>query len=223
VKYSFLSSTRVSQQHMLLRLSTLFLLCVLSLTSCTFAVIRPIDEDTVAKAGFNALAYVDGIWDLQLIPTIRQEAVDYQTILAAIDKDKDAAIKQYGHRSGTGSYSFMVKGEAKAVSVDTKSRAGILNIEFAPYDGSAPAKIGIGPVIAGNAVRDAVGFIQFNDFTNQLDFADVTKELNKRVSTVVVKQVDMATISGKTISFYGAFTLDDRAKIVITPVILEAK
>lgn len=201
----------------------ILLLCATLLSSCTLAVIRPINEDTAAKAGFNAVKYVDDLWVSKLIPTIQKEAVDFQTILAAIDKNKDAAIKQYGHRSGTGSYSFMVKGEVKAVSVDTTSRAGILNVEFAPYDGSTPAKIAIGPVIAGNAVRDAVGFIQFNDFTNQLDFADVSKELNKRVTNVVVKQIDLNTISGKMISFYGAFTLDDRTKIIITPIILEAK
>ena len=204
-------------------MGSLFALIGLFLTSCTLLTIRPIAEDQAAKAGFNAVGYVDGIWDSKLIPAIKAQSIDYQTLLKQIDKDKDAAIKEFGKRSGTGSYSFMVKGEGKVINVDTTSRAGVMNLELPPFDGSAQVKMAIGPVIMGNAVRDGVGFIQFNDFTNQLDFADVTKELNKRVSNVVIKQIDLTTIAGKTLTFYGAFTLDDRNKIVITPVILEAK
>ncbi len=38
----------------------------------------------------------------------------------------------------------------------------------------------IGPIIRGNSIRDAASFINFDDFKNQVQFARLSKELNKK-------------------------------------------
>jgi predicted lipoprotein len=72
-------------------------------------------------------------------------------------------------------------------------------------------------------LRDALPFICFNDFVNQLEFADVSKALHQRVMDEVISKTDLASAVGKTINFAGAFTLSDISKIVITPVKLEVQ
>jgi predicted lipoprotein len=82
----------------------------------------------------------------------------------------------------------------------------------------------IGPVIQGYSVRDAVGFIRFEQFTNQIEFADVADQINNRLYEQVLKNIDFNTVQGKTLSVYGAFTLDKGlSRLVITPVIIEVK
>jgi predicted lipoprotein len=192
-------------------------------TACTLATVRTIEEDRIAKEGFNAERYVNEIWDSQLMPEFQENAVEVTDILAQIDADEDAAIQAYGNRSGTGAYSFLIYGDAQVLEVDLESRIGLMSLDFAPYDSEPDANMAIGPVIRNrnNAVRDAVGFIQFNDFVNQTEFAGVGSAIKDRILRDVISALDLDSIEGKTIHFYGAFTLDDRSDIEIVPVTLE--
>jgi predicted lipoprotein len=208
-----------------LNIYSVMVLTVLMLTSCTFATVRSLDEDEEAKAGFNAADYVDGIWESQIIPTIQENAIDINELLTLIDTSEETAIEQYGARSGTGSYSFMVRGEAQVLSLNTDSRIGSMTIDLAPFDGTPDAEMAIGPVIRNrnNAVRDAVGFIQFNDFVNQTEFADVSTAIKDRILQDVITPLDLESLIGKTIYFYGAFTLDNRDDLEIIPISIEVQ
>jgi predicted lipoprotein len=74
-----------------------------------------------------------------------------------------------------------------------------------------------GPVIAGTAIRDAVGFIDFSQFTNQIDYANVSTELNNHVKTDVVAELDRAALTGKAVTFEGAFSLLTPTVISVVP------
>ena len=195
----------------------------LPMVSCKIATVRSIDEDKEAKAGFNPNNYVDSIWDSELIPTFREEAVEITDLLGQIDANQNKAIQDHGHRSGTGAYSFMTFGEAVVLAYAVDLRIGTLSLDFAPFDGTADATMLVGPLIPrrNDAVRDAVGFIRFNDFVNQTEFAEVSNALKDHVLSDVVAVIDPATITGKTINFYGAFTLVDASEIEIVPVSIE--
>jgi predicted lipoprotein len=204
-------------------------LLAVSLASCVPWTIRPIEGASGAqggvvpgKPGFNAQAYVDSIWTSQVLTTTQEKAADLPAVLAALKADPEAAKKKYGHHEGQRPYNFLVKGEAKVLAVDTASRSGSLKIDLAPADGQADAVIQIGPVIKGTALRDALPFIQFNQFTNQLEYADVSNQLNDRVVNDVARKVDAASLQGKTIDFQGAFALGPK-DVLITPVKLQAK
>jgi len=197
------------------------LLCVVLFSGCTFATIRTIEEDRLAKEGFNATNYVTGIWDSDFMPTLSENATEITQLLEEIDADEDAATEDYGNRTSSGPFSFMVQGEAQLLALNRESRVGLGELDLAPFDGEADVFLAIGPVLRGNALRDAVGFIEFNDFTNQVEFAQVSDALKDRVDSDVLGAVDLDGLVGETIQFLGAFTLDDRDEIVIMPVQLE--
>jgi predicted lipoprotein len=117
----------------------------------------------------------------------------------------------------------MTFGEARVVVVNTESRIGMMTLDFAPYDGEIDASMAIGPVIRGRdtSLRDAVGFIQFNDFTNQTEFAQVSDALKDRILATVLSELDLENIAGRTISFYGTFMFSDRNDLEIVPVTVE--
>jgi predicted lipoprotein len=190
-------------------------------SGCTLATVRSLDEDAEAKEGFSAEDYIDGIWESEFIPTLNENAIETSELLQAIDQDEDEAIDEYGSRAGTGNYSFMVKGEARVLSVNRESRVGLAPMDLPPFDGEADVFLAIGPVLRGNALRDAVGFIEFNDFTNQVEFAQVSNALTDRVKDDVLASVDIDALVGETIEYVGAFTLEERDEIVIMPVSIE--
>ena len=78
-------------------------------------------------------------------------------------------------------------------------------------------------MIAGTALRDAVGFINFSDFNNQLDYADVATRLNDRVRTDVLAQLpeDRKALEGVKVTFSGAFSALIPGTAMIVPVTLE--
>jgi len=212
-----------------LRPALLALLAV-ALVGCAPWTIRPIAAPGSTQAGgiipgkadFSAKAYVSSIWASQVLPTVQAQAADLSTVLAALKASPEAAKQKYGHREGQRPYNFLVKGEAKVLAVDTASRSGTLKLDLAPGDGQPDATIQIGPVLKGTSLRDALPFIQFNQFTNQLAYADVSNELSDHVLKDVIGALDLAGLQGKTIEFAGAFTLGG-STVLITPVKLQAK
>jgi predicted lipoprotein len=204
----------------------LLLASLLTLTACKPWTIRPIEskeqKPAAAAREFNADAYVDSIWESKLVPLVIEKAVDLSTLLSAFDADLEAARKQYSSGDAGGTAHFIVKGEGRVSRVNASSQNRTVALSLPNYQGKAEVVLQVGPVFRGTALRDAIGFIQFNQFVNQLQFADVGNKLNDRVATAVVKDFDLATAQGQQLGFYGAFTLSDRSKIVITPVKLEA-
>ncbi len=184
------------------------------------SVVRTIAEDELIKKGFDPVSYVDKIWESKILPTIRNDSEEITFILDELFENKEIAEEKYGSRSGTGSYSFMVNGTGEITTLNTKSRVGTLAIELdKKYD--AQIFITIGPVIKKDSVRDAVKFIKFNDFVNQLDFAEVSRIIKTRVLNEVIGPLNIKDIEGKTINFEGAITFDRKDKIFITPTNLE--
>ena len=184
------------------------------------SVIRTVEEDELIKKGFDAKAYVENIWESKIIPTISEEAEDITFILDELFKNKEVTEEKYGGRSGTGSYSFMIKGKAEITSLNTASRVGTLSIKLEKqYD--SEIFITLGPVIKKDSIRDAVKFIKFNDFVNQLDFADVSRIIKVRVLNEIIGPLNLKEITGKNINFEGAITFDRKDKIYITPTKIE--
>ncbi len=211
------------------------LVLISALSSCTFATVRTLKEDKAAKQGFSGEDYVAQIWESKVLPTYQEQAQDLPTLLALIASNQQSAITQFGHRSGTGPYSFMVKGEGKVTTLDTTSRTGILLVDLNPPDGTPDATLIIGPLIKISqraAVRDAVGFVEYGNFVNQQEFADVANAMGDRIVPIIaaalgaenadaIRTLDPASIEGKTISFTGAYSLEKPDEVIIVPVDLK--
>ena len=201
----------------LLLFSLIIILFIFILYSYFFAsVIRTVEEDELIKKGFDPVSYVENIWDSKIRTTIHNDSEEITFILDQLFKNQELAEEKYGHRSGTGSFSFMVHGKAVVESLNKKSRVGTLGIKLEKkYD--AEIYITIGPVIKKDSIRDAVKFIKFNDFVNQLDFADVSRVIKVRVLNEIIGPLNLKEITGKKINFEGAITFDRNDKIYITP------
>lgn len=196
------------------------------------AVVTPIDAPKSSKAGDlgsssaaskDQTSLVDQIWDGKLFPTVKEKAVALDTLLAELAIDPEATGKKYGYKVG-GPYNFLVKFEGKVTAVNTESRVGKVTLDVAVKSTPKPSVIlQIGPIIQGYSIRDAVGFITFEQFTNQIEFADVADQINTRLYEQVLKKIDFKGSAGKNLAVYGALTLDDPANLVVTPLIVEIK
>jgi predicted lipoprotein len=219
----------------LLLLALLGGVLLVSLTGCTLWTVRSLHPAAgtagapltggiePGKPGFSAVAYVDSIWQSKVLPTVQERGTDLPTLLAALKADPAAAKQAYGHREGQRPYNFLVKGTGKVLTVDTSSRSGTIKVDLVPEDGTPDATIQVGPVLRGTSLRDALPFIQFNMFTNQLEYADVSNQLSDRVLKDTIGTLDVPGLQGKTVTFQGAYTLDESGSVLITPVLLQAK
>lgn len=191
------------------------------------ATVKPISEAKSLAAvmgggvAFDRAKYVDGIWDSRLVPTVEEKSVDLDILVQALEKNADQAGKTYGNNVG-GADNFLVRFSGTVMAVDTQSETGSITVSVPYKGGTLPVTVLIGPIILGTALRDAVGFITFEQFTNQIQFGGVSDALNDRVMKDVVSKIDPKSISGKKVSIDGAFTYDgsDAHDLQVTPVVV---
>lgn len=212
---------------------TVLSLFVLLAVSCT---IVPDKEDSADKTDkldiyfvsdkFNPDEFVEKAWDSKIVPYFREKSLPIGEVLAALAKDPKTAGEKFGYREkAEGSpWNFRVKGKGKIVGVNTESRASTVDVDLESCDGVADLAIQIGPVIKDTGIRDAVDFISFTNFTNQLEFARLSNACNKKVNEAVLSSLDRENLMGRDVEFYGVFTqLQDSGLVRLTPVILEVK
>lgn len=214
---------------------TLLLLFALVLTACT---IRKIDDNADKKSdmyatwektgtGFDSVKYVDANWESKIIPAFINDSTEISLVLKGLTADLNSTIKKYGYRKEEDSVEtfFKVKGLGRVLTYNDSSRIGLLEIDLEPADGTVDVFIQVGPVLKRTEIRDSLSFIKFTDVGNQLQFASLSDELNKRVLDYTLKEINLPEVVGKTIEFYGVFSIDseniDMEKIIITPVIVK--
>ena len=228
---------RLGLPHIPQMLVILTAIMVFLITGCT--IVEDKKEEEAQKKGkkieiyfvdeeFNPDKIVNNIWESRLIPSFDEKAVGIDVLLKALAEDSQKACEKYGYSETIEitAYNFMTKGEGKVIAANTESRNRTLDVDVAPFDDRADVRIQIGPVIRGTAIRDALDFISYGDFRNQLEFARLSNAINARVVKTVTNKVDTATVSGKMIKFFGAFTIRDASNpgtITITPVKLDVR
>jgi len=185
-------------------------------------VVRPLPGHEATGAGSQpaeskAAQFVDGCWG-KLVPLFEEKAQDIAKVLPEIHADPNAAGEKYGRREATNPYNYMVKGTGKVTEINTTSAAGTAIVEVPGLDEKVALQIG--PVVRGTALRDATGLVSFNEFSNQLDYADVSKEMNTRALKTAFAVDPAVSLAGKSVTFYGAFTFDPHSKspVLVTPV-----
>lgn len=104
-------------------------------------------------------------WTPKVLPAAHANALDW------------TALKQaQGQVKGIDGKSVYTKFSGKVTAVDTDGLERRLTLSV----NGEPVALQLGPIVKGNAVRDAAGFLRFEDFKNQVQFAQVAKALNKR-------------------------------------------
>ncbi len=169
-------------------------------------------SDVFSPAAFGAAEF----------PRIRsfviERAVDAKTLAEAVVADKAAAMEEYGVAAGIGAAIPVA-----FTGVVGEGKSGVYEVVV---DGM-PAEIGIrvqtGPAINGTELRDATGDIAFGQFTNQIEYQNAGAALNKEMKTQVLADIDNKTLTGKTISVVGVFTLVNPKNWLVTPVELKVQ
>jgi predicted lipoprotein len=194
---------------------------VLLLVAIGFATeYRPIDAPHAAtQQAFDPAAFAAQTYEPQVVPEIQRSAVELPVLLPALATDPEAAGEQYGRRPGTGPYNYAVRGSGVAGNV----RNGLLPVTVPGVPDGTNVYVQVGPAINGTALRDAVGFITFGQFLNQVEYADAATALNEAMKQRVLAGLDPASLSGKTVSFVGAYTALTPTTVTITPVELQVR
>jgi predicted lipoprotein len=178
---------------------------------------RDVDAPPITAGGreaFDPAKFGRDTFAPKLVPELEKRAVPLGALLPALADDPDATSEKYGKREGTSPYSFAVSGTGVAGKVES----GLMPVRIKDVPKDTRVSVQVGPAINGTALRDASGFVSFNQFINQVDYADAATALNDEVKARVLKGVDAEALEGRRISFIGAFTLVTPAVVTVTPV-----
>lgn len=161
-------------------------------------VVAPLDGEGKPSLGpqrFDAEAFAARVWDERL-PS---------HIAAAVSLAQASSAPAF------------LKGEGVVVSVDTSSRVGVAMVDIDPQDGEADVTLSLGPVVTGSALRDALG-LAFADFDTQVQYANVSANLNRRAIAASPLLAAPQALEGKRVSFVGAGTTSAGGGVRLTPV-----
>ncbi|MFE8049620.1 DUF2291 family protein [Brenneria goodwinii] len=180
-----------------IRLSTL-LLSVWMLSACTVVDLdengKPIiPADPSAAPSYNNMtpdSIADQLWQPKLLPLAQQQALSWEEL-----KKTQASLADNGSKAVYARFSGQV------IRLDRESREGRLAINV---QGETVA-LQLGPIVKGNAIRDAAGFIRFEDFKNQVQFAQLARSMNKKAIQNLPEIDD--SWQGKSIRVLAALTL----------------
>lgn len=170
----------------------------LLLTACTVVDLdengKPIlPADPNAKASFDNQTpqqIAQQTWQVRVIDAAHQHALDTTALAAQM---KTPAATPHG---------VFVRLTSQVERVDTSNeREQQLVVSL----NGQPLEIQTGPVVRGNAIRDATGF-KFEDFTNQVQFAQLSRAYNREAVKHLPK-IDASWV-GKPVTVLMAVTIN---------------
>jgi len=175
--------------------------------------------DSANSTAFNPDKMVAEIWPSKVIPYLQQKAGPFAEVHALAKTDQAAAGAKYGNakKQANSPWTFAVRVEGKVVAANTQSRAATIDVDV-DGDGKADARVQIGPAMRGTALRDSLDFVQFNDFTNQIDFAQFGKAFNAYADKTVLSLLPRDGLEGRTAKVLGAYTIEGGQDLpLVTP------
>lgn len=201
---------------------------VLAVTCSTLQgckIISIADETAAAQAkGAGITDRAAEAWSGEGAAYFAKAAKPATQVLPAIRTNLDEAGKAFGYRQAAegAPWTFVVSGSGTVKAKNTQSRAGTLVVALDGADPATDVTLQIGPVMRGNAVRDSLPFISFENFENQLDYADMGKALNAE-ALKAIEGPAAALEAGAKVDFVGVISLSSASeKVLITPVSLKA-
>ncbi|MEJ5902289.1 DUF2291 family protein [Ochrobactrum teleogrylli] len=201
--------------------SIVVLACGVALSGCKI-IKTPTAEEAAAARGdnFNPDRSVANIWDSKVKPFFAEKTVTLDEVMTAANTDADAAGNKFGHREkqGNAPWTFATRLEGTVVGAETKSRAAYVDVD-SNGDSKADARVQIGPTVRGTAIRDSLSFVNFNEFRNQIEWAQFGKSFNIRVNDEVLSKLPRENLVGMKVKASGAFAMPSKGQLpLFTPV-----
>lgn len=190
--------------------------------SCRFvptAEVQALASGPGTEAAFDPDKQVASIWTSKVIPYFERKAAPLAEVRDLVAKSPDEAGAKFGYRpTNDAPWTFAVRLDGTIIAADTESRAATLSIDTTGA-GKPDAIVQIGPALRGAAIRDALSFISFNDFTNQIDFARFGKAFNTHVNRELLEKLPRDGLVGRKATVVGAWPLTSPSETpFITPV-----
>jgi predicted lipoprotein len=184
--------------------------------------IRKLNEVKAASVSkkFNAEKYSDTFWKQKLIPGL-DKAIEINELTNLLKNNSENTFNTYAHALGIGNLQyFLVKGEGKITSVDENDVSELIKTV------SSKNMIKIATeYVYGNAVCDASGLINMNEFDHTMDFNNVSAGINKIIRTEVLPAFKAKVKKGDVVQFVGAIELNKKHlnldDIEVTPIDLK--
>jgi len=197
----------------------IILIVIMATVAYNSVYFKKLDEVNASRSAkqFNAAAYAQTFWTTKLIPNL-DKAIDITQLTTMLSTNASKTFDTYSHALGIGNLRyFLVKGEGTIASVNEDD----VSILLQP-DTSRQILTLATEYIFGNAIRDATGLVNVNDFTNTMDFNNVSAELNKIIRERVLPPFKQQAKKGDKVEFTGAIELNkehlDISKIEVIPV-----
>lgn len=173
-------------------------------------------------AAFDPDAMVAEIWDSKVLPYLETRAGPFAEVKKAAEADPAAAGAKYGNvrKQANSPWTYVVAIEGRIVASNTESRAATIDVDV-DNDGKADARVQIGPAIRGTALRDALDFVDFNSFTNQIDYAQFGKAFNTHVNDTVLSGLPREGLDGRSVKVLGAYPARGGDLPLVTPARVE--
>lgn len=149
---------------------------------------------------------------------VEARAAEAATLAEALAADKKAAIAAHGTVAGA----FPVIAVRFTGNVGA-GKSGIFGVNVDGLPEGTKIRVQTGPAINGTELRDIPGDIEFGAFTNQIEYQDSGAGINRAMAAEVLSDLDRDTLTGKTITVTGAFTMINPKNWLVTPVSLEVR
>ncbi|NPD14684.1 DUF2291 domain-containing protein [Xinfangfangia sp. D13-10-4-6] len=165
-------------------------------------------------------AYAADAWEPRVLPVIAGKRLPLRDLRQQLAADPSAAGAAHGLRpqGDSNPWNFAVTGEGVITGGKTDSRAAKLEVDT-DGDGKGDLTIQLGPVIRGTAIRDAMPFVVFTDFRDQIEFAKLANAFNAEAHKRT--PFPEGDIIGQQVQFEGVFTLQGKGeKIELVPTAL---
>ena len=192
------------------------LILVTAYNSVYFKKLDEVKASQTAKE-FNPATYAQTFWNNKLLPNLNK-AIELTQLTAMLSTDTAKTFETYSHALGIGNLRyFLVKGKGQIISVNEDDISVLLQTDTTKQTITIATEY-----VFGNAVRDATGLIDINEFSNTMDFNNVSAELNKIIREKVLPPFKSVVKNGNTIEFVGTIELNKEhlnlSQIEIIPV-----
>ncbi|WJH41526.1 DUF2291 domain-containing protein [Aliirhizobium terrae] len=211
------AARKPSSGNLKLIVSAVFAVAVVGAIALDTKVVAIGSESDVRKQAFSPESY--GAEQFPKIQAdVEKRAVAANELATAITADKKAAGEKYGIATSTGP---VIPVTLTGTFSTRKSSINEMKIDGLPPE--TVVRVQTGPAVNGTDLRDATGTIEFGQFTNQIQYQDAGSAINNEMKKVVLGNLDVDTLDGKSATVVGVFKLINPKNWLVTPVKVEVK
>lgn len=185
-------------------LLSILLIAFIGYKSMYFRKLDDVKTESSPKV-FNASSFARSFYENKLL--LRADsAVDLSTLISLLRSEPEQAFKQYSRALAIGNIRyFLVRGEGTITSMGDDAVALELNSQ------SIKTSVNIATeFVYGNAIRDASGLLNLNDFSNTADFNSISEHINNIIRKEVLPPFVAKAKQGTRVKFAGAIELNQK-------------